>query len=239
MAVRLAESVPGKFKAAITCFEDRRFDWHPGVDPLALGRASRHLRPGRGERGSTLTMQVVRLSRKGRPRTVAEKALEAALALRLTVASKAQVLGLFAAYAPFGGNTVGLDAAAWRYFGREAARCPGPRCAPLAVLPTPRPRAPRAQPRPLRDKRNRLLEALRDRGVIDGPTAASRSASRCRPLRRRPIRAAPVPRCGLERARPASAPATRAPGSARRSQGQERAAGSGPAPGHPGGSAAC
>ena len=185
----VAESVPGKFKAAITCFEDRRFDWHPGVDPLALARAAAaNLRRGRVvSGGSTLTMQVVRLSRKGRPRTLAEKAVEAALALRLTLSlSKEQVLGLYAAYAPFGGNTVGLDAAAWRYFGREASRLSWAETATLAVLPN----APSlVHPGRNRDrllaKRDRLLDALRDRGTIDAMTAEL--------AKREPLPPAPAP----------------------------------------------
>ena len=171
----VAESVPDKFAAAITCFEDRRFYWHPGVDPLALARAAAlNLRRGRVVGGgSTLTMQVVRLSRKGRPRTFVEKAIEATLALRLTLSlSKRQVLGLYAAYAPFGGNTVGLDAAAWRYFGRDARQLSWAETATLAVLPN----APSlVHPGRNRDlllaKRNRLLDALRDRGAIDAMTA--------------------------------------------------------------------
>ncbi len=171
----VAGSVPEKFRTAITCFEDRRFAWHPGVDPLALARAgASNLRRGRVvSGGSTLTMQVVRLSRKGRSRTVAEKAIEAVLALRLTLSvSKEQVLGLYAAYAPFGGNTVGLDAAAWRYFGRDARQLSWAETATLAVLPN----APSlVHPGRNRDrllaKRNRLLASLRDRGAIDAMTA--------------------------------------------------------------------
>ncbi len=185
----VAESVPEKFEAAITCFEDRRFDWHPGVDPLALARAAAsNLRQGRVvSGGSTLTMQVVRLSRKGRPRTMVEKAIEAVLALRLTLSlSKEQVLGLYAAYAPFGGNTVGLDAAAWRYFGRDARQLSWAETAALAVLPN----APSlVHPGRNRDrllaKRNRLLEALRERGVIDAMTADL--------ARREPLPPAPAP----------------------------------------------
>jgi penicillin-binding protein 1C len=171
----VAEGVPEKFAAAITCFEDRRFYWHPGVDPLALARAlASNLRQGRVvSGGSTLTMQVVRLARKGRPRTLLEKAVEATLALRLTLSvSKEKVLGLYAAYAPFGGNTVGLDAAAWRYFGRDAPRLSWAETATLAVLPN----APSlVHPGRNRDlllaKRNRLLDALHARGAIDALTA--------------------------------------------------------------------
>jgi penicillin-binding protein 1C len=167
----VAEAVPKRFVAAITCFEDRRFFLHPGVDPLALVRAlGQNLWSGRiVSGGSTLTMQVVRLARRNRPRTYVEKALEAILALRLSLAlSKDQVLSLYAAYAPFGGNAVGLDAAAWRYFGRSPDRLSWAETATLAVLPN----APSlVHPGRNRDlllrKRNRLLDTLRDRGVID------------------------------------------------------------------------
>lgn len=172
----VAPQVPEKFAQAILCFEDRRFYLHPGVDPIALARAA--LQNLRGRRvvsgGSTLTMQVVRLARKGRPRTLGEKAIESVLALRLSLSlSKREVLGLYAAYAPFGGNTVGLDAAAWRYFGREASRLSWAETATLAVLPN----APAlVHPGRNRDrllaKRDRLLDLLRERGAIDAATEA-------------------------------------------------------------------
>ena len=171
----VAEAVPEKFVAAITCFEDRRFFAHPGVDPLALGRALvQNLRHGRVVNGgSTLTMQVVRLSRRGQPRTYAEKAIEAVLAVRLTAAlSKAQVLGLYTAYAPFGGNAVGLDAAAWRYFGKPPDRLSWAETATLAVLPNaPSLVHPGRNRSRLREKRDRLLDALLERGAIDRATA--------------------------------------------------------------------
>ncbi len=187
----VAEAVPGKFAAAITCFEDRRFYSHPGIDPLALARAAvSNLRRGRVvSGGSTLTMQVVRLSRRGRPRTLAEKAKEAVLALRLTLSlSKAQVLGLYAAYAPFGGNTVGLDAAAWRYFGRDARQLSWAETATLAVLPnSPSLVHPGRNRERLLAKRNRLLDALRERGAID---ALSADLAKQEPL---PLAPAPLP----------------------------------------------
>jgi penicillin-binding protein 1C len=185
----VAEEVPEKFVAAITCFEDRRFFAHPGVDPLALARALvLNARRGRVvSGGSTLAMQVVRLARRGRPRTYVEKAAEILLALRLTAAlPRVRVLGLYAAYAPFGGNTVGLDAAAWRYFGKPAARLSWGETATLAVLPNaPSLVHPGRNRQRLREKRDRLLGALWDRGVIDAATA--------RLARREPLPTAPGP----------------------------------------------
>ena len=68
--------------------------------------------------GSTLTQQVIRLSRKGKGRTYFEKVIEIILATRLELGySKDEILELYAAHAPFGGNVVGLEMASWRYFG--------------------------------------------------------------------------------------------------------------------------
>ena len=95
--------------------------------------------------------------------------MEAVLALRLTLSlSKRQVLGLYAAYAPFGGNTVGLDAAAWRYFGRSAAQLSWAETATLAVLPNaPTLVHPGRNRELLLAKRDRLLERLHERGALD------------------------------------------------------------------------
>src|SRR6188768_1526663 len=69
------ETVPDKFKEAIVLFEDQRFNRHLGVDPLSLARAVRqNIRAGKIiSGGSTLSMQVIRLSRKNRSRTFIEK----------------------------------------------------------------------------------------------------------------------------------------------------------------------
>ncbi len=172
----VAQTVPERFAVAVTRFEDRRFYFHPGVDPLAILRAAFHnLRRGSVvSGGSTLTMQVVRLSRKGQPRTLIEKAIEAALAVRLEMSlTKAEILALWAAYAPMGGNTVGLDAAAWRYFGHDAQQLSWAEAATLAVLPN----APAlVHPGRNRDrllaKRDRLLDALHEAGAIDALSCA-------------------------------------------------------------------
>ena len=114
-------NIPHKYKMALLTFEDKRFYSHFGVDPLAIGRAVR-LNAQAGEvvsGASTITMQVVRLSRSGKSRTVLEKIREALLAMHLEVRhSKEEILGMYASHAPYGGNVVGLDAASWRYFGR-------------------------------------------------------------------------------------------------------------------------
>ncbi|MEO8062043.1 MAG: penicillin-binding protein 1C [Pseudomonadota bacterium] len=169
-----AATVPGKFERALLLFEDKRFARHPGVDALAMARALR-LNVGAGHvvsGGSTLTMQVARLSRgvsgRGDGRTYGAKALEALLALRIEMRfSKPQILALYSANAPFGGNVVGLEAAAWRYFGRAPADLSWAEAATLAVLPN-NPalvNVGRSRAR-LQDKRDRLLRRLHAAGAF-------------------------------------------------------------------------
>lgn len=132
------KEVPEKFKDAIIAFEDKRFYSHPGIDVLALVRATQqNIKSGRiASGGSTLTMQVIRLSRKNRSRTYFEKLVEMILATRLELRfSKDEILNLYAAHAPFGGNVVGLEAACWRYFGRDVSELSWSEAALLAVLP--------------------------------------------------------------------------------------------------------
>jgi len=164
------EQVPEKFAVSLIAFEDKRFYQHPGVDPIAVARAL-YLNISRGHvvsGGSTLSMQVIRLSQQNPPRTLWNKALEAVRALRLeTLHSKAEILNLYASHAPFGGNVVGLEAAAWRYFGRGADQLSWAESAMLAVLPnSPGLIHVNRSRNKLKAKRDRLLKKLEEQGVL-------------------------------------------------------------------------
>lgn len=160
----LRDTLSARFVTALVAFEDKRFWRHNGVDPLALARALwLNISAGRiVSGGSTLTMQVVRLSRKDQPRTIPEKIIELFWAWRLEATySKREILQLYAAHAPFGGNVVGVEAAGWRYFGKSADYLSWAEAACLAVLPNaPAEMHPGRNRTPLTDKRNRLLKAL-------------------------------------------------------------------------------
>lgn len=168
-----ADSVPEKFLTAVTEFEDRWFRIHPGVNPVSLAKAAvRNIREGHVvSGGSTITMQVIRLSR-GKDRTIWQKAVECILATRLELRySKDEIMALYAAHAPFGGNTVGLEAAAWRYFGKPSSELSWGEAATLAVLPNaPSMIHPGKNRDLLRKKRDRLLARLMERGKIDSTT---------------------------------------------------------------------
>jgi len=157
-------SVPEKFQKALIMFEDRFFYYHNGLNPWAMARAAyQDFKAGKiVSGGSTITMQVIRLSRKGKSRTVFEKVIEAFLAVRLELTySKKEILALYAANAPFGGNVVGIDAAAWRYFGKNAAQLSWAEAATLAVLPnSPALIYPGKSHDKLLKKRNKILNKL-------------------------------------------------------------------------------
>ena len=165
------EKVPEKFIKCIITFEDKRFYSHPGIDLIALGRAMvkniKSMRVIQG--GSTLTMQVLRLSRDKPKRNLWEKVIEGIQSLRLECSdSKNKIMALYASNAPFGSNVVGLDAASWRYFGRSPDKLSWGEMAALAVLPNaPSLVHPGKNRTILLNKRNALLDKLYLNKIID------------------------------------------------------------------------
>ncbi len=166
-----SEHIPDKFKTCILQFEDDYFYNHPGFNPVSIFKAlKQNISSGSVKRGgSTITQQVIRLSRKGKPRTYFEKFKELILATRLELRySKDEILNLYVSNAPFGGNVVGLEAASWRYFNRNAANLSWAESATLAVLPNaPGLIYPGKNQNYLLEKRNRLLKKLNTKGIID------------------------------------------------------------------------
>lgn len=175
-----SQSVPEKYRHALLIYEDKRFERHFGVDPLAIARAIRlNVQHGKIVSGaSTLTMQVARLARaegfngesanRLRRRSYADKILELLLALRIEMSySKDEILALHASHAPFGGNVVGLEAASWRYFGRSPETLSWAEAATLAVLPNaPALVTPGKRREKLHAKRDRLLHRMHAAGVL-------------------------------------------------------------------------
>ena len=165
------DSIPDKFKKCIVNFEDEHFYNHPGFNPVAMVKAiQQNRKAGKVVRGgSTLTQQVIRLSRKNKGRTYFEKAIEIILATRLELrCSKDEILNLYAAHAPFGGNVVGLEMASWRYFGLQSQQLSWAETATLAVLPNaPSLIYPGKNQIKLLKKRNSLLRKLLQENVID------------------------------------------------------------------------
>lgn len=196
------DSLPDRFAVCLTTFEDRRFYYHPGIDPVGIARAivqnvrSRSIVSG----GSTLTMQLARLAHEQPNRSIAQKLKEMLWATRIELRySKRHILRLYAQHAPFGGNVVGLEAAAWRYYGKSPHLLSWGEAATLAVLPNaPALIHPGRNREALYAKRNRLLDRLLAAGALD---TLSYDLAKAEPLPDAPL---PLPRLAphlLERAR--------------------------------------
>ena len=166
-------TTPEKIKECLITFEDKHFYHHWGDNHFAIDIAfnqkvnDKRIVSG----GSTLTMQTIRLARN-ESRTFREKLIEMIWATRLEFrASKEEILSMYISHAPFGGNVVGLDAAAWRYFGHSADDLSWAESAMLAVLPNAPAMIHLSKGRKtLLDKRNRLLKQLLEKKTIDSST---------------------------------------------------------------------
>lgn len=167
------DSVPYKFETCLLQFEDAYFYKHPGFNPVSMAKAmGSNISAGKTVRGgSTLTQQVIRLSRK-KNRSYFEKFIELILATRLEFRhSKEEILKLYASYAPYGGNVVGLDVAAWRYFELQPHQLSWAESATLAVLPNaPSLIYPGKNQQKLLEKRNRLLKKMFVEKLLDSTT---------------------------------------------------------------------
>jgi penicillin-binding protein 1C len=158
--------VDPRFFSLLKSYEDRRFDGHGGVDWRALVRAALQLAQARHivSGGSTLTMQVARLIEPREERSLAAKLRQIARALEIeSRLSKREILDLYLALAPYGGNLEGVRAASLAYFGKEPKRLSFGEAALLVALPqSPEMRRP--------DRGADIARAARDR-VLDRAVA--------------------------------------------------------------------
>jgi len=174
-----ADQVDPRFLQMLVSYEDRRFYWHAGVDPLAALRAVwQWARTGSVVSGaSTLTMQTVRLL-EPRPRTLSSKLIEMARALQLEAHfSKAEILGIYLTLAPYGGNLEGVRAASLFYFGKEPAHLTDAEASMLVALPqSPERVRPDRNPVAARAARNHVLARLENAGLLSATELAEISS---------------------------------------------------------------
>ena len=170
---------PGYLKLLLA-YEDQRFRSHHGVDPLALGRAALQL-VTRGHivsGGSTITMQLARLMEPRRERSVSAKLRQMVRALEIErQLSKDQILDLYLALAPFGGNLEGIRAASIAYFGKEPKRLSLAEAALLVALPqSPETRRLDRHPEVARAARDRVLDRMVEEGRVSPEDAVQAKA---------------------------------------------------------------
>jgi penicillin-binding protein 1C len=166
-----AGSIPELAAAATIAAEDRRFWRHPGVDPIAIGRALQRNLAERQivEGGSTITQQVAKLllNRQSpqRRRGWRAKVHEAVIALRLEHRlEKREILALYLNLAAYGNQTAGFERASQTYFGVESRMLTAAQAAFLAGLPQ--------RPTTFNPYRNQAAATSRQRYVLGQMKAA-------------------------------------------------------------------
>jgi penicillin-binding protein 1C len=180
LPVHAATDVDPTYLKLLFAYEDRRFYSHDGVDPLALGRAAFQL-VTRGHivsGGSTITMQLARLMEPRRRRSAYAKLRQVVRAVEIERdMSKDQILDLYLALAPYGGNLEGIRAASIAYFGKEPKRLSLSEAALLVALPqSPENRRLDRHPDAARAARDRVLDRMVEDGVISAGDAAAAKA---------------------------------------------------------------
>ncbi len=181
------QDVDPRYLAMLKGFEDRRFDSHAGIDPLAFARAAwqiaTHGRIVSG--GSTLTMQVARLLEPRGERSFAAKLRQAIRAVQLERRfTKGEILDLYLTLAPFGGNLEGVRAASLAYFGKEPKRLSTAEAALLVALPqAPEARRPDRAQTAARVARDRVLASAQAAGLVTPEERETAGASTLPPGR--------------------------------------------------------
>ncbi len=178
-------------KQALVDIEDSRFYEHHGVDVQGTLRALvRNVTAGGvREGGSTITQQLVKQTllqtaptaaarQAATAETIGRKLREARLALALEDAySKDEILTRYLNIVYFGEGAYGVQAAAQRYFGVNAADLTLPQAAMLAgLVKSPAEDSPLSDPTKARTRRNEVLQRMHDLGHISSQQLAEVSA---------------------------------------------------------------
>ncbi|HEX5756822.1 MAG TPA: penicillin-binding protein 1C, partial [Arenimonas sp.] len=162
------DTVSPRYLEALIAYEDRRFWWHRGIDPLAVARAAwQWLRHGEVvSGGSTLSMQVARIL-EPQSRSIAGKSRQMLRALQLEWRlSKREILTLYLNHAPFGGPVEGVEAASWAWLGKPSRQLSQAEAALLAVLPqAPSRLRPDRHPAAAQQARDKVLTRMAQLGV--------------------------------------------------------------------------
>ncbi len=164
-----------RYLMLLKAYEDKRFDDHFGVDPVAVVRAAvQYATAGHIVSGaSTLTMQAARLLEPGHTRGIFTKLRQMVRAVQLEERySKDQIFSIYLTLAPFGGNIEGVRAASLTYFGKEPSSLDLSESALLVALPQ-SPERQRPDRHAIRAKagRDKILARMVEEGVVTASDA--------------------------------------------------------------------
>ena len=172
-----SDEIPVIMKSAMIAVEDRRFRWHPGVDPVGIARGIKvSLQRDDKVRGvSTITQQLARNIFLTNSRSVGRKVREGILALALERRfSKDQILELYLNRVYFGGGAYGIDAASRRFFGHSANELSLSEAAIIAgLVKAPSNYAPTADAEAARERASVVIRLMREHGDISAASAAA------------------------------------------------------------------
>ena len=189
--------IPVDLQHAFVAVEDHRFFQHPGVDPIALGRAlARNLRSsGTVEGGSTLTQQLARTLFLSNQKSYGRKIREAVLALLIdSRLSKQQILELYLNRIYLSAGVYGVETMSRHLFGRPAKTLNLAECALLAGLArAPSALSPWTNLEGAIERSHVVLARMRQEGFI---TDAQERAARSARIRIQPFPGATDPRGG-------------------------------------------
>jgi penicillin-binding protein 1A len=168
--------IPSEMIEAMKAVEDRRFDWHPGVDPIGMARALKvNLQEGgKVEGASTITQQLARNLFLTSTQTYVRKVREAILALAMERKySKQQIMELYLNRVYFGGGAYGIDAASRKFYGHSATELDLEKAAIIAgLVKAPSRYAPTADPERARTRARIVIGTMEDSGAITAAQAA-------------------------------------------------------------------
>ena len=173
------DQVPPLLPAALKAVEDRKFDSHHGVNPLAILRALFvNVRAGQIEQGgSTLTQQLVKSYFLDSRRTLRRKAEEAVMAVILESRfEKADIMNAYINEIYLGQDgrraVHGFGLASQFYFGKPLTELALPEIALMvAIVRGPSYYDPRRQPDRALERRNLVLRVLAEQGVVSAADA--------------------------------------------------------------------
>ncbi len=170
---------PQVMRNAMIAVEDRRFRYHPGIDPFGIARAIFVTVTGGGRlrATSTITQQLARNVFLSNNRSFARKAREAILAMALEWQfSKDQILELYLNKVYFGGGSYGIDAASRRFFGHPATQLSLSEAAIIAgLVKAPSRYSPTADAQAAIGRASVVLSVMVDVGVITAQQARNAS----------------------------------------------------------------
>jgi penicillin-binding protein 1A len=171
--------IPDIMKDAMIAVEDRRFRWHPGVDPIGIARGIKvsFERDDKVRGVSTITQQLARNIFLTNSRSFGRKVREGILALALERRfTKEQILELYLNRVYFGGGAYGIDAASRRFFGHSAETLTLSEAAIIAgLVKAPSNYAPTADTEAARRRASVVIDLMLKNGDIS-PAAAAAAA---------------------------------------------------------------